>query len=1160
MCFKRIRPVAIFAVPAALLIVTVAFRPLIDPKAAAASNTVMATFVGQGPGPINDPDNGPVTGAIKSVVPHPTNADIVWVGSVGGGVWKTTNATSTSPSWTPLTDHMPSLSIGALALDPTYSSNDVLVAGAGLWSAYARFFNERVGGPLTGIIRTTDGGATWIALGATDLGGEDLSGVAPRGPVIVATSKGGLGGVWRSTNTGATFQRLSGQSSSGLPVGRAYDLKGDPSNPHRLYAGISGPGGGVYRSENDGATWQALGGANFYGHASGDIATNADNMKIAVHSNPGPNTNVVYVVVDVGDEAVGVFRSEDHGDHWIPFDMPTSVFNSTVYGLHPGKQGGTHLSMVADPIHSNLVYLGGDKEPEREGGGRLFRCDTSKPGGLGLQCEIMTREDTINDSTTHGDSRDMAFDALGNILEADDGGIFRRFLPRTSGGIWNPINGNLSLVEAHSCGYDHVARVVICGTQDNGTAQQPSPGAQAWDQVGAFDGARVTVADQSNPSRRYYSAHNLDFFTRATCDQNNNCVIRQPDLFVPAAGQKLSEVETLPFYPPIAANPTDGMRLVIVAGAIYESLDGGETLTALSGFTGTSAHALAYGTSGNPEVIYAGSEDGVFLRPGSGNSVSKLSNYPGDIPLGISLDPDNWRSAWVIDKNHAWYTTNAGADWKPFTGNLAASDLHAIKFIPGADASIIAVGAADGVYITNTSQLGHWLKLSGQLPNAVAYGLDYDQHDDVLLISTMGRGAWTMLSASHVNLPPIVNAGPDGTANEGAPFTSSGSFTDPNSPAGETYSAAVDYGDGGGSQTLTLRPDGTFDLSRVYADNGSYTVSVSVTDGQGLSDVDTTKVTVANVPPTVGPISIIATPAPVGTNLSLSGVFSDPGIFDTHTGTIRWGDGTGPAPAILGGSNTTGTISGTHTTSLLGLFTVRTTVVDKDGGTGFTTSQCHTPITIDATSASGVPVNFPLPNTANPPASCLPPSGSMFPIGTTNVSCTETDAAQHVNTCLFSVTVRTPLEVKQDVLGQLIAFRAAVTDQQDGRKLDEAIKQLQMSIDPSKWINSTHPNEEDSEKVFNEEKDTVHKLFDLIKDKHSAISDTILQGFIDRITSADRVLALIAINDAVGRGGDPKKLDAANQELAKGDAAQSMGRPYEAIDHYKNCWKQALQS
>jgi len=94
MGFQRIRPVVVLAVPAALLIATFGFRPRIDPKAAAASHTVLAAFVGQGPGPINDPDNGRVTGAIKSVVPHPTNPDIVWAGSVSGGVWKTTNATS----------------------------------------------------------------------------------------------------------------------------------------------------------------------------------------------------------------------------------------------------------------------------------------------------------------------------------------------------------------------------------------------------------------------------------------------------------------------------------------------------------------------------------------------------------------------------------------------------------------------------------------------------------------------------------------------------------------------------------------------------------------------------------------------------------------------------------------------------------------------------------------------------------------------------------------------------------------------------------------------------------------------------------------------------------------------------------------------------------
>ena len=67
---------------------------------------------------------------------------------------------------------------------------------------------------------------------------------------------------------------------------------------------------------------------------------------------------------------------------------------------------------------------------------------------------------------------------------------------------------------------------------------------------------------------------------------------------------------------------------------------------------------------------------------------------------------------------------------------------------------------------------------------------------------------------------------PDPTSvNEGATFTSSGSFTD---PGADTWTATVDYGDGSGDQPLSLGPDKTFTLSHVYADNGRYTVTVTV--------------------------------------------------------------------------------------------------------------------------------------------------------------------------------------------------------------------------------------------------------------------------------------------------------------------------------------------
>jgi hypothetical protein len=59
-----------------------------------------------------------VCGAIHAVITHPTDPSIVYIGEVNGGVWKTTNATAASPSWTTTTSDMPSLSIGALAFDP----------------------------------------------------------------------------------------------------------------------------------------------------------------------------------------------------------------------------------------------------------------------------------------------------------------------------------------------------------------------------------------------------------------------------------------------------------------------------------------------------------------------------------------------------------------------------------------------------------------------------------------------------------------------------------------------------------------------------------------------------------------------------------------------------------------------------------------------------------------------------------------------------------------------------------------------------------------------------------------------------------------------------------------------------------------------------------
>ncbi len=180
---------------------------------------------------------------------------------------------------------------------------------------------------------------------------------------------------------------------------------------------------------------------------------------------------------------------------------------------------------------------------------------------------------------------------------------------------------------------------------------------------------------------------------------------------------------------------------------------------------------------------------------------------------------------------------------------------------------------------------------------------------------------WTTQDGWVVNQAPTADAGASYSGNEGSAIAlSSASASDPDGDT-LTYTWNVD------SNLCSFNNESALNPTLTCSDNGSYTATLDVFDGTETVS-SAASVTVNNIAPTLGAISVDVAMVPVNTAISASANFTDPGTLDTHSATWDWGDGTTSGTVTQGAGS--GSVNDSHEYSLPGVYTIKLTVTDKD--------------------------------------------------------------------------------------------------------------------------------------------------------------------------------------------------------------------------------------
>jgi hypothetical protein len=432
-------------------------------------------------------------GGRMTAVAVAANGD-VFGGAADGGIWKSTDR---GAHWTPVGDHLGTMSIGSLLIENGSRGRYTVYAGTG----EANTSSDSYAG--IGVLKSTDGGASWTLMPTAAVNSDgsasssDLTGalnfrLLRAGSYLYAATSHGL---FRINPSADLHWTRVLQFDSQFPGGttapanlRFWDMITDvvslPGSGHLLAAAgwrNGEPTNGLYESFDYGTTFTHLVNPNGFVPASAQ-----GRISLATSSDGG---NIVAVVQSAsafvkgnasGTILAGVYESNTGaGGPWNQIassgklsSSGSAEATSAMRGYKPGVQAWYNQFVAVDPANANHIYLGLEEVYETTNGGSSW--NTLGPyWNLTLKCFSYTPfEGTCNHMDTHPDQHAVFLDTANGrntVFVGNDGGMWSKSISDHTQGNWTDLNQTLNTLQYYSAVGSNDGSL-YGGMQDNGSA------------------------------------------------------------------------------------------------------------------------------------------------------------------------------------------------------------------------------------------------------------------------------------------------------------------------------------------------------------------------------------------------------------------------------------------------------------------------------------------------------------------------------------------------------------------------------------------------------------------------------------------------------------------------------------------------------------------